>query len=334
MSSAILAETKVRTLGTHADALPYLFQAQPEMGRLADWTAANEATVLAKLYRHGAVLFRGFGVSTQQAFEDVARTISHGLVAEGGEHKRLSQDSQVYTPVDYPADQFLMWHNEDSFNPQWPSKILFCCAKAPAQGGATPVTDSRDVYHRLRPELRKPFEEKGVIYHRTYGMGLGRSWKDIFRTEDPAEVEAFCRANDIRFEWREDGSLVTRQKRSAVARHLVTGEKVWFTQAQHWHPACLDSDTRESLEALYGEDDMPRNCLYGDGTPIPDEVMLEICEAYRELTTFFPWQVGDVMVVDNVLAAHARNAYVGERKLLVALGELSGDYGLGRLPWA
>lgn len=316
-----------RTPGTHEEALPYLFQATPDMGPLAAWTRAYRDLVDEKLHRHGAILFRGFHILNQEAFEEVARTMTQGLVAEGGEHQRLSGDSQVYTPVAYPPDKFLMWHNEDSFNPQWPRKIMFCPVRVPARGGETPLVDSREIYDAMGTELLAPFLEKGILYHRTYGMGVGRSWQEIFRTQDPQEVEAYCDKNGIDYEWRGPG-LITRQKRSAVARHHVTGDRVWFAQAQHWHPACLDEETRSSLEALYDEDEMPRNCFYGDGSVIEDEVMLGICDHYRRLQSSFPWEVGDVMVVDNVLAAHARNPYVGERKLLVALGELTGDYNI------
>lgn len=316
-----------RSVSTRDDALPYLFQAEPGTGSLAAFCREHEDRITERLYRHSAVLFRGFNIRSQEAFEEIARTVSHGLVAEGGEHQRLSDDSQVYTPVAYPADRFLMWHNEDSFNPEWPKKIMFCPVRVPAEGGETPLVDARELYARLPEELRRPFEEKGVIYHRTYGLGVGRGWQDIFGTDDSAKVETYCRDKGIDFEWRGDG-LVTRQKRSAVACHHATGEKVWFAQLQHWHPACLDEATRDSLESLYDDDEMPRNAFYGDGEIIEDETMETICDTYRELQSEFPWQVGDVMVVDNVLAAHARNAYVGERKLLVALGELTGDYNL------
>jgi hypothetical protein len=316
-----------RILGVHDDALPYLFQAGPSPGPLAAWARDHAGLVEEKLHRHGAVLFRGFNVNTQEIFEEVAGTLAQGLVAEGGEHQRLRDDSQVYTPVAYPPDKFLMWHNEDSFNPEWPRKIMFCPVRVPARGGETPLVDAREVYARLGPEILAPFLDKGILYHRTYGMGVGRSWQDIFRTGDPAEVEAYCGRHGIEHEWRGQG-LITRQRRSAVARHHGTGEMVWFAQAQHWHPACLDPETRSSLESLFDDDEMPRNCFYGDGSPIEDEVMERICDAYRELQACFPWEVGDVMLVDNVLAAHARNSYQGERKLLVALGELSGDYNL------
>ena len=96
----------------------------------------------------------------------------------------------------------------------------------------------------------------------------------------------------------------------------------WFNQAQHWHVSCLDEAPRDSVRALFSEQDLPRNCYYGDGTPIPDSHMAHILDVYRRLETAFPWQRGDVMLVDNVLAAHGRNEYAGRRKLLVALGDM------------
>ena len=49
----------------------------------------------------------------------------------------------------------------------------------------------------------------------------------------------------------------------------------------------------------------------------------EILDVYRGLEVVFPWQAGDVMLVDNVATAHGRNPYQGERKLLVALGQMT-----------
>ena len=67
---------------------------------------------------------------------------------------------------------------------------------------------------------------------------------------------------------------------------------------------------------------MPRNCYYGDGTRIADEDMASILEVYRQLEVSFPWQRGDVMVLDNLLTAHGRNRFEGERQLLVTMGDM------------
>ena len=36
----------------------------------------------------------------------------------------------------------------------------------------------------------------------------------------------------------------------------------------------------------------------------------------------FQWQKGDVILVDNIRAAHARDPYEGSRKIVVAMGDM------------
>jgi hypothetical protein len=73
---------------------------------------------------------------------------------------------------------------------------------------------------------------------------------------------------------------------------------------------------------LFDENELPRMCYYGDGTPIEDPVMEEICEAYQKLETSFPWQERDILLLDNLLTAHGRNPFSGNREILVAMGEM------------
>jgi alpha-ketoglutarate-dependent taurine dioxygenase len=300
--------------------LPLLVEPAIADADLVEWAQENKALLEEKLSQHGALLFRGFGIDSVERFEAFSRSLCHELFDENGEHQNVA--GSVQTPVFYPADKQLLWHNENSFNHTWPGKIIFCCVQAPEQGGETPVVDSRKIFERLDPELRQRFLDKGVMYQRNYGGGLGLDWQTVFRTTDRAEVEEKCRQGHFEYRWKDGDRLMTRGVRPAVVRHPRTGELTWFTQAQHWHVSCLDPETRDSLRALYAEEDMPRNCYYGDGTPIADEDMQSILDAYRDLEAVSPWQRGDVMVVDNLLAAHGRNPYVGTRKILVTLGDM------------
>lgn len=159
------------------------------------------------------------------------------------------------------------------------------------------------------------------MYVRNYGEGLGLNWQEVFRTTSKAEVEAKCRQTMMGFSWKGD-RLRTSAVRPGVARHPVTGEWSWFNQAPHWHISCLDAETRSSVQSLFAEEDWPRHCYYGDGTPIEDSVLSEICALYQQLEVVFPWQKGDVLLLDNMLTAHARNPFSGERKILVAMGDL------------
>jgi hypothetical protein len=73
--------------------------------------------------------------------------------------------------------------------------------------------------------------------------------------------------------------------------------------------------------ALFGEENLAYNTYYGDGTPIDDSIIAEIREAYRQETILFPWQHGDLLMLDNMLVAHGRSPFVGPRKILVAMGD-------------
>jgi hypothetical protein len=50
--------------------------------------------------------------------------------------------------------------------------------------------------------------------------------------------------------------------------------------------------------------------------------MSEILEVYRQSEVVFPWRAGDILMLDNVLTAHARRPFAGERRLLVAMGDM------------
>ncbi|HKH43176.1 MAG TPA: amino acid adenylation domain-containing protein, partial [Thermoanaerobaculia bacterium] len=303
--------------------LPLLVRpAAPDVD-LASWAAHHRGLIEEKLALHGCLLFRGFEINTPPRFESFAGALCHELFNENGEHPRTSITGNVYTPVFFPSDQHLLWHNENSFNHSWPMKIFFACARPADRGGETTIVDSREVFDRVDPAVREKFMRRGITYVRNYGQGLGLDWRSVFQTDDRAVVEDRCRANGMHFEWKAGDRLRTESTRPAVVRHPRTGELSWFNQAQHWHISCLDPATRESITALFAEEDLPRSCYYGEGSPIEDSVMQDVLGIYREQEVCFPWQEGDVMMLDNVLTAHGRNSFQGERKILVVLGDMT-----------
>jgi len=51
-------------------------------------------------------------------------------------------------------------------------------------------------------------------------------------------------------------------------------------------------------------------------------VMDHIGELYEKNAVRFQWREGDMVTLDNMITAHARDPFVGPRKIVVALGDL------------
>ena len=301
--------------------LPLVIQTSFTEVDLATWAARHEEMIEAELLRHGALLFRGFNVNSLRVFEEFTRAVSRELLEYGERSSpRTRLSAGIYTSTDHPADQQIVLHNEQSYTLNWPMKICFCCQQPARQGGRTPIAGSREIYRRLDPALIRLFEKKSVMYVRNYGDGLGLPWQEVFQTRVRAEVEEHCRRAAIECEWKDGDRLRTRQLRPAVRTHPKTGEWVWFNHALFFHVSSLDATTQAAFAGLTA-DELPFNTLFGDGTPIHSSLMEEIRAAYRDTTVSFPWQAGDVLLLDNMLVAHGREPFVGPRKVVVAMSD-------------
>lgn len=270
--------------------------------------------------RVGGVLLRGFRVPSLEDFRSFATAFGHPLLSyEFGSTPRTAVGGGIYTSTEYPAHQPIPLHNEQAYTREWPMKLWLHCVTAATEGGETPIADSRAIYRRMPAAIRERFAP-GIRYVRNYG-DFDVPWQKVFNTERRAEVEAFCRRAAIAWEWKADGELRTSQLCQAIEVHPLSGESLWFNQAHLFHISNLLPEVRESLEELLGIENVPRNTYFADGSPIPDEVFDEVRAVLEAETVKFPWQAGDVMMLDNMLAAHARAPFKGARKVVVAMSE-------------
>jgi hypothetical protein len=278
------------------------------------------------LERNGGILFSGFDPGGIEGFQQFAGSFGHPLLSyEFGSTPRSQVAGGVYTSTEYPAHRSIPLHNEQAYTTEWPMRIWFYCAQAAETGGQTPIADSREVYRRIDPALRERFARKRLMYVRNYGNGLDVAWQQVFNTEDPAQVQAYCRQRGIECEWKSDGELRTRQQCQGVAQHPRTSDWVWFNQAHLFHLSALDPDMQEVLLDTVGEEDLPRNVYYGDGSPLESSALDEVRGVLNDCEIVFPWANGDVLMLDNMLTAHSRAPYTGSRKVVVAMTEGFGD---------
>jgi alpha-ketoglutarate-dependent taurine dioxygenase len=193
--------------------------------------------------------------------------------------------------------------------------------QAPGSGGATALADSPAVLRALPRELVERFEREGWLLTRSYHDGIGASVAQAFGTDDRGAVERYCRSHAIEFAWQDDGSLRTRQRRTAVLRHPASGLPCWFNQIAFLNEWTMEPEVRDYLVEEYGADGLPFNTRFGNGDPIGEDVVRTINEVYEAHTVREPWRSGDLLLVDNIRTAHSREPFEGPREVLAVLGD-------------
>ena len=300
--------------------IPLFVQPRIAEVSLMKWVREHSGKVQEKIREFAAILFRGFEVNGQSDFEAifdylfgqkldyVYRTTPRTQVGKG-----------VYTATEYPPRVNIPFHTENSYQRDWPMRLSFFCLKPAEEGGETPIADSVRVTARIEPAIREKFERKKVMYVRNYRPGFDIPWQTVFQTDNKEEVQAYCQQHEITCEWKGNNWLRTTQVCHAFAIHPRTRQAIWFNQALLFHVSSLDERTRRGLLSIYGEDGLPRNAYYGDGVAIEEDALTNIREAYRAERSVFHWSANDLLLLDNMLIAHARNPYKGERKILVSM---------------
>ena len=300
---------------------PPLLRAAPTADA-PSWAAEHRDALRAVVAEHGSIRVRGLGLSDASQAGAVFRELAGELMAEREAFAtRQTYSDGVYSSATWPANQPMCMHHELSYTLEFPGLMLFACLGEPSDGGATAVADSASVLDALPTELVERFEREGWLLTRSYNDEIGASVAEAFGTDDPGAVESYCRANAIEFEWQPDGGLRTSQRRSAVVRHPVTGERCWFNQIAFLSEWTMAPEVREYLVEMYGAEGLPFNTRFGNGDPVGEDIVELINEVYDANTAREPWQAGDLLVVDNVRTSHSREPFEGPREVLVAMAD-------------
>ncbi len=286
------------------------------------WLQENKSLFDELILKQGGVLLRGFDIHSVSEFNRFAQIICPNLLNYTYRSTpRTNLGGKIYTATEYPSDQHIPLHNENSYSDSWPQKIMFYCVIAAEEGGMTPIADSRKIYKCIDATVVKQFEDKKILYVRNYSPGIDLSWEEVFQTSDKSKVEEYCKLHSINYFWNDSQpELTTKQICQATLMHPITNEKVWFNQAHLFHISSIGNEVRNSLISEVGEANYPRNAYFGDGTPIEEGMLSHIREIYDQEKILFKWQRGDLMILDNLLMAHGRTPFSGERKIAVAMG--------------
>ncbi|MGY0019487.1 TauD/TfdA family dioxygenase [Streptomyces sp. cg35] len=287
-----------------------------------EWAAEYREALRSAVALHGCVLVRGLGLTEPGAMAGVFRQLAHSLMPDREPFApRRRYTDGVYSTSKWPPNQQMCMHHEMSYALEFPGMLLFACLEAPASGGATGVADAAAVLDALPAELTERFEREGWLLTRSYHDEIGASAAEAFGTDDRDAVARYCRTHAIDFDWQPDGSLRTRQHRSAVVHHPVSGRRLWFNQIAFLSEWTMDPEVRDYLTDVYGADALPFTTRFGNGDPIGEDVVRAINEVYEAHTVREPWRSGDLLLVDNLRSAHSREPFDGPREVLAGLAD-------------
>ncbi len=283
-----------------------------------EWTNANPEWDKA-LCTYGSILFRGFPGADSAVFDAAIDALMQPSLEFAEETSpRSAAGARIFTSTDYPPAFPIQFHHEFSYRQVYPEMLAFYCIRPAAKGGATPLADSRKVLERLPDSIVARFEAEGITYTRNF-TGLGVSWTDSFGTTDKAEISAYCERHAIDHSWSGE-DLHTRQSAPAVITHPLTSERTWFNSVVNLNVLGVEPPAvREALRGLPA-DSIPTNTTYGSGHQVESDVIEQIRQAYADEAIRFDWQAGDLLVIDNILTAHSRDPFEGDRRILVGMG--------------
>jgi alpha-ketoglutarate-dependent taurine dioxygenase len=291
-------------------------------GDAADWAAGHRDALRAAVAEHGCVLVRGLGLSDAAGTGAVFGRLADSLMPEREAFApRQPLGAGVYSATPWPPQQQMCMHHELSYRLEFPGLLLFACLSPAASGGGTALADAAAMLGALPADLVQRFEREGWILDRAYGEDFGASTEEAFGTGDRGAIESYCRANDIEFAWQPDGELRTRQRRSAVVSHPLTGQRCWFNQIGFLSEWTMDPEVREYMIDVYGDDGLPFTTRFGNGDPVTEDIVQLLNETYEASAARVSWQAGDLLLVDNIRTAHSREPYEGPREILAGLAD-------------
>jgi alpha-ketoglutarate-dependent taurine dioxygenase len=294
----------------------------PSREPLAPWIRNHRDQIDDALWRDGCVLFRGFDVGGLDGFAACAAAACDGLYRHYGDLPLASASEDVYFATPYPKHLEIQFHNEASHTPTWPSRQLFYCLEPAAEGGEWTLSDGRQVLDRLPPAMRDRFGAAGLVYRRRFLPGLDAPWQRFFQVESLEALKAKVEPTGHEIAVASENDVTVSYRTHAVLRVPERGTASWFNQILLHHPDALPQEVDAMLCRHFPRDAYPRTVFFGDGSPIPTEWVRTVGAVLAECSIRIATQRDDVLLVNNLLMAHGRRPYAGNRQVRVALGDM------------
>ncbi|KAJ0075550.1 hypothetical protein Patl1_33973 [Pistacia atlantica] len=164
------------------------------------------------------------------------------------------------------------------------------------------------------PEFVEHLEQHGLIYTLVLGeeddlsSPIGRSWKSTFSIDDKNLAEERAAKLGTKLGVDEDGGVKTIMGPiPAIKYDKLRQRKIWFNSMV---PAYI---------GWKGKQNDPVKVTFGDGKPLPADIIYDCLKIMEEECVAIPWQKGDVLLIDNLAVLHARRSSNPPRRILASL---------------
>jgi len=195
--------------------------------------------------------------------------------------------------------------------------LFFFCEVEAESGGETPIVLSHFVYNKVKdkfPEFVEKLEKCGLIYTRILGEGddpfspIGRGWQSVFATSDRVVAEERAAGRGMKLEWTGDRVKTVTGPIPAVKWDERRGRKIWFVNMVAAYTGWKDA-----------RNGPVNTVMFGDGSPLPADVIDECGKILEEECVAIPWQQGDILLIDNWAVLHGRRPSKSPRRILASL---------------
>lgn len=288
----------------------------------AAWVKSNQSELLRLASDHGAVLLRGFPVAGANDFDALIQSLdlpNFPYEESLSNAVRVNRTPRVFSANEAPAEVQIFFHHEMAQTPLYPRWIMFSCEVSSERGGATPICRSDVLLERLSrqcPQFVKDCEQLGLRYtsvmpsENDANSGMGRSWRSTLGVESREAAEARLVQLGYAWQWLDDGCLRATTPPLPAVVTLEDGRRVFFNQL---------------IAAFHGwkdaRNDPSKAICHADGTPLHADSVSVAVELADELAYDLSWQVGDVVILDNMVSMHGRRPFVGTRKVVASLAQ-------------
>jgi alpha-ketoglutarate-dependent taurine dioxygenase len=230
---------------------------------------------------------------------------------------RRQLDSGFFSATDVAPARTIRFHNECSYLPIMPRFLLFVCRQPSETGGNTLLARTTEVALRLPSILLRLLVEQQLRY-RWLLPSLADTVRKLGCTNtDEAILMLRSLGADAYVDSR--SYLHISIARPGLAHVDFDSNFAWINHMWALHHSAIPATLLDVYTRQYGKDCFPHDVCFEDGSPISDEHIAAVGKAYETCSVPVRWRAGDILVLDNLKWAHARQAYEGSRELCVQM---------------